>query len=243
MKGFILALLIIFSFQAYSQNVDLIKKGNLFDPDRGYTEEAGEEVDTEKEVKLPSNIPVLDGIVVINDYKKAIFTYYDKEKKRKISKYHSVGEKFADASLKEITPDYVILVFDGKQYKLYPDTKLKAKKSRGYSGGSPRTTYTPPPKTTSQVVSRSPVKSTKKVKPKKPFMKPRPTFNRRRPVTSKVKPTRVLRPTSRNKNTNHRRKTNVGSSGSQRSNPFVGGGRLSKPTPNKTQGKRTNTPF
>ena len=230
---FLIALVMLqFVFYGFSQNVDLIKKANLFDENRGYMEETGEEIDTEKEIKLPANMPVLDGIAIIGNYKKAIFTYYDKEKRKKVSVYHSVGDKFANASLKEITPEYVILFFDGKQYKLYPDTKLKAKKSGGHSSAPVIGGYTPPPpsnkpvKRTSNIVSRG-------TKSKKTGVVSRRTTH------SNVRAARSARPKTSNVKRNVKRQP-INSKGV--SNPFAGGRAKTTPT-TKGQSGRKITPF
>ncbi len=244
MKMLIILITLQFAVYGFSQNVDLIKKANLFDENRGYTEETGEEIDTEKEVKLPSNMPVLDGIAVIGNYKKAIFTYYDKNLKRKISACHSPGEKFAGASLKEVTPEYVILVFDGKQYKLYPDTKFKAKKAGNRTTKKIKSEYasptvTPKPvKRTSQIISRTPAKSRQHIRPKK--IRPGGKFAGRNFVRSKrvdaARSARIKKPNTQ-RNIKRQRVNKNG-----KSNPFIGGRRNSSPRPER-QNRSKTTPF
>ena len=244
MRFLVAFIMLQFVINGFGQNVDLIKKANLFDENRGYTEETGEEIDTEKEIKLPANMPVLDGIVVIGNYKRAIFTYYDKDKKRKVSAYHSPGEKFADASLKEVTPDYVILVYGGKQYKLYPDTKLKAKKTgnnstRRVMNEYPRPSVSKKPaKREAQIVSRKPVSSRKHIRP--PRLRPGGKFAGRNIVRSKkvdaARSARVKRPNVKRNIKRQRVSKNTAS------NPFGGGRRQSPPAP-KGQNRRTTTPF
>ncbi len=241
---FLIALVMLqFVFYGFSQNVDLIKKANLFDENRGYMEETGEEIDTEKEVKLPVDMPVLDGIAIIGNYKKAIFTYYDKEKRKKVSIYHSVGDKFANASLKEITPEYVILFFDGKQYKLYPDTKLKAKRSGSRSAAPVMGGYTPPPSANkpvtraSKVISRASTSAKKHVRPK--TIRPGGKVVGRQVTRSKVNQARSVRPKQSNIKRNVKRQP-INSKGV--SNPFAGGRAKTTPT-KKGQSGRKITPF
>ncbi len=222
---------IVATFWGFSQNIDLIKKANLFDENRGYVEENAEEVDTEKEIKLPSKMPVLDGIVIIKGYKRAIFTYYDNKKKRKVSAYHSPGDKFAGASLKEITPEYVLLVYDGKKYKLYPDTKLKAKKTGSHSSRPVMGGYTPPPPKPSTNSAKTVSRSSSKAKSGRSF---------KRPVTSRSKSSRSVRSTRSINKSRNVKKRPVSSKGG--SNPFAGG-RVKTPPTKKNKNKRINTPF
>ncbi len=242
MRYFILVFVMANVF-AFGQNVNYIKKMNLFDPNRGYVEEKGEEVDTEKEIKLPSNMPVLDGIFIDGNYKRAIFTYYDKKKKKKISMYHSPGEKFADAVLNEITPEYVFLYFGGKKYKLYPDTKLKAKKSSGYSPAVARNVSSPTPRPSKKVVSRRTSSKKKKAARKPNIRKVKRNFynnrTRRRPTNNKVRA--VRRNTKRNTPKKRTPRKSVNTSG--RSNPFVGGAKPRKPSPKPNTNRSGKTPF
>ncbi len=249
MKYIFMLISVLFTMQCFSQNVDLIKKANLFEQDRGYVEKSGEEVDTEKVVDLPKNMPVLDGIIVIKDYKRAIFTYYDKDKRKRVSVYHSSGEKFCDAVLKKITPDYVLLYYGGKEYKLYPDTKLKAKNSHiKNTSYNVNTRVTPPPRrpvnkktTKSRKFSRGRVR-----KPSRSFARKNSRVYTRRPNASRVKavrrPSRTRTTTPGRSNVNHRSVNRPGNV-SARPNPFTGGGRRNTPSPKKNTGNTRNTPF
>ena len=247
MKYIFTLISVLFAMQCFSQNVDLIKKANLFEQDRGYVEKSGEEVDTEKVVDLPKNMPVLDGIIVIKDYKKAIFTYYDKDKRKRVSAYHSSGEKFCDAVLKKITPDYVVLYYGGKEYKLYPDTKLKAKNSHVNSRSyNVNTSVTPPKrpvnkKTVSGSAARGRVR-----KPSRSFARKNSKVYNRRPNASRVKavrrPNRIRKTGTKRSNVNHRTVNRQGNV-SSKPNPFTGGGRRNTPSPKKNTGNRRNTPF
>ncbi len=234
MRFLIVLMSMCFVFNTFAQNIDFIKKANLFDENRGYIEESGEEVDTEKEVKLPVNMPVLDGIIIIKDYKKAIFTYYDKEKKKKVSAYHSVGDKFANAILKELTSEYVVLLFDGKKYKLYPDTKLKAKKTSGRYTAPTRAGYTPPPPPKKASVKTSPSSPAPDRRSKKNIIDRVKTRVKRNSgsirTVRRTKPVIKKKPSSR---------TFTGKGGS--SNPFAGGQVTTSSS--KTKNNRTKTPF
>ena len=229
--------------------MDLIKKANLFEQDRGYVEKSGEEVDTEKVVDLPKNMPVLDGIIVIKDYKKAIFTYYDKDKRKRVSAYHSLGEKFCDAVLKKITPDYVLLYYGGKEYKLYPDTKLKAKNShKKRTSYNVNTRVTPQRRPVNKKTTnsrKSPAKGRVK-KPSRAFARKNSKVYNRRPSASRVKavrrPSRTRKTIPGRSNVNHKNVTRPGNV-SGRPNPFTGGGRRSNPSPKKNTGNKRNTPF
>ncbi len=228
MKKNILPLLfVIWGVWGFCQNVDLIKRANLFDQNRGYVEEeeaTGEEIDTEKEIKLPSGMPVLDGIVVIGNYKKAIFTYHSKEKKKKVSEYHGVGDKFGEAVLKEITPEYVVLLFDGKKYKLYPDTKLKAKKSStNYSGVVKTERKTTAGRGNSKIISRTGSEK-RGTTAKRKIPAPKPMKFDRHINQSKINPPK--------KNTK---------TPSARSNPFSGTSRPKPSTTGKKSGAKPNT--
>ena len=228
MKKSILPLIfLLWGIWGFCQNVDLIKKANLFDQNRGYIEEeeaAGDEIDTEKEVKLPAGIPVLDGIAVIGNYKKAIFTYHSKKEKRKVSEYHGVGDEFGKAVLKEITPEYVVLLFGGKKYKLYPDTKLKTKKTTGTYSTVTAETKTSKRQGGSKVVSRTGSKKTT-VSPRANVPAPKPMKFNRMIDSSKIQKQKTVTK-SKARNT--------------RSNPFSGGSRP-KQAPSKKSGSKSNT--
>ena len=240
MKVISLFILLLFSLSVFAQNVNLIKQANLFDQNRGYVEASGDEIDTEKDVKLPSQMPVLDGIFIAGDFKKAIFTYYDKEKRRKVSVYHSIGDTFGGAVLKEITKDYVLLVFEGKKYKLYPDTKYKMRNVMKYTSSQPavlKQSAAKPVKKTS--VARLKSKHREIGKPRIP-PKIRKNFYRNVSGKSRVSAIRKLSP-SRKANS-HRPRVNRQTNSRGVSNPFIGGRKKHTPpsSPNK---RRNNTPF
>ncbi len=241
MKVISIFILFLFSLSVFAQNVNLIKQANLFDQNRGYVEASGDEIDTEKDVKLPSQMPVLDGIFIAGDFKKAIFTYYDKEKRRKVSVYHSIGDKFGGAVLKEITKDYVVLVFEGKKYKLYPDTKYKMRNVKKYTSSQPAVVKQP--------IARKPVKKTSvaRVKSKhreigKPRIPPKIRRNFYRNASGKSRVSAVRRPSPSRKTNAHRPRVNRQTNSKGTSNPFIGGGRTHTPPSSKNR-RRNNTPF
>ncbi|GEM_PF-2133865 len=229
----------------YAQNIKLIKTANLFDENRGVVEESGDEVDAEKEVKLPANMPVLDGIMVAGKYKRAIFTYYDKEKRKKISRPHKEGDKFGGAFLKKITPEYVLLVFDSTGYKLTPDVKLKKGSSRtmrSYTKSSNVKRYSSDSKKVVDIRENSkrssvsgrirrPVNVERARKEFLNRVKRKYRIPQRKRSVRKHVPVRNRPHVRRNKNF------------SNRSNPFTGGRAPVRPAPHKRNNRSVRTPF
>lgn len=164
---FIVFTMILFQL-TFAQDVDVIIKKNIFDPKRG-TEEKVENTDTEivKE-ELPKDMPILDGIMTVGKYKKAIFRYKDDKTRKLVSINVSEGEKVGDATVKEISKDFVIVYFNGKSYKVNVDSKYDLGNSPKHSG----TNYTSAPSSVAVTETKTKSQPTgRTVKPVKPSSK------------------------------------------------------------------------
>jgi hypothetical protein len=138
MKTINLLLLILFvSIPAISQTADEIIKKNLFDPRRGQAETV-EDTSEPVEESLPKDIPILDGIVTIGNYQRAIFRYRDEKSHKVVSGSFKTGDNCTTAKIVQILPEEVTIVFDGKKYKMTVDSKDKMRnvpKTRSAHGG------------------------------------------------------------------------------------------------------------
>ncbi len=119
----------LFHLQIHAQTVDVIIDSNLFDPNRGVN--MSEQAVQAQEETLPRDLPLLDGIVVIGDYKRAIFRYKNEETRKLENKIVRIGEDVGDARLTEIRQKEVSIVFQGTQYKLTVDSKERDKDAPG----------------------------------------------------------------------------------------------------------------
>lgn len=134
------------------QSADQIVQGNLFDPDRGAVEDVEETGPVEEE--LPRDIPVLDGIVTIGNYQRAIFRYQDTETRKLESNVVSLGDSFGGARLLEMSAEWVMISFQGSRYRLTVDSKHEMENSPSRNRRSAVAANTRPTNA-SRVVQRS----------------------------------------------------------------------------------------
>ncbi|PJB78432.1 MAG: hypothetical protein CO090_06835 [Acidobacteria bacterium CG_4_9_14_3_um_filter_49_7] len=137
----LLLLILLVSLPVVSQTADEIIKKNLFDPQRGQAETV-EDASEPVEEALPKDIPILDGIVTIGSYQRAIFRYRDENSHKVISGSFKTGDNCTTAKIVQILPEEVTIVFEGKKYKMNVDSKNKMKNvpktSGAYGGGVAR---------------------------------------------------------------------------------------------------------
>jgi len=117
----------LFWLVSIAQSADQIIQSNLFDPARGQADTTADDASAPVEDVLPSDIPVLDGIFVIGDYRRAIFRYKDETTKRMESATFQKGDAFGGARLVELTERKAQIVFLGKRYDLTVDSKHEMK--------------------------------------------------------------------------------------------------------------------
>ena len=143
-------------FGLMAQSADQIIQSNLFDPARGQLDTAQDDENAPVEEVLPSDIPVLDGIVVIGDYRRAIFRYKDETTKRMESSVFKKGDEFGGARLLDLTEREAQIVFMGNRYNLTVDSKHEMKNVPRTSGAVPAQMAQQPSKPADTVVERKP---------------------------------------------------------------------------------------
>ena len=149
------ALVLLVSMPVVAQTADSIIKKNLFDPKRGQAEALDDTTGPVEEV-LPKDIPILDGIVTIGNYQRAIFRYKDDKSHKMVSGSFKKGDNCRTAKILQILPNEVTIAFAGKRYKMTVDSKNKMKnvpKTSGSHGGG-RSRAAASRARTSQVVER-----------------------------------------------------------------------------------------
>ncbi len=144
--------LILGTVGVLAQSADQIVQGNLFDPDRGAIEET--EATGPVEDELPRDIPVLDGIVTIGDYQRAIFRYQDPETRKMESNAISLGDSFGGAKLLEMSTDWVMISFQGSRYRLTVDSKNEMENNPSRAHRGPVAANNRPTNNTPKVLSR-----------------------------------------------------------------------------------------
>lgn len=176
-KFFVFIIFVFNVLNIYCQNTNIIVKKNIFDPKRGSVEKQETENDEVVKEELPRNIPMLDGIIFLDKYKKAIFRYKDEKTRKLVSTNVFEGAKVGDAVVKKIEKEYVIVFFDGKSYKMNVDSKYdmegKYKRNTGSSSGYIRSNVRRTNKNKSRTIN-------KKAYVKKPVTKNKNSNNRRK---------------------------------------------------------------
>jgi len=144
----------------FAQSVDSIVKKNIFDPKRGVDKKTEtEDAELVKE-ELPKDMPILDGIIVVGKYKKAIFRFRETKTRKMLSTNVKEGENVGEATVKKISTNSVIIVFQGKAYEVTVDSKYEMANIPKKAGRSGNITRTPnraqtPSKRTSKTKGRS----------------------------------------------------------------------------------------
>lgn len=158
--------LLNFASFVFAQKTDVIVKKNIFDPKRGEVEKTEEESGEITKEELPKDMPILDGIMTVGKYKKAIFRYREKRTRKFVSTNVSEGDEVEDAKIKKIEKDYVIVFFGGKSYKLNVDSKYDSENSpKKFRGSVPKAV------TKQYVPAKGKIITGRNVKPVKPTIK------------------------------------------------------------------------
>ncbi len=166
-KILLISITLLFFTAAFTQNVDIIIKKNIFDPKRGVEKQQHDNKDYEEVEKenLPKELPWLDGIITVGKYKKAIFRYKDEKSRKFVPGTFKEGDVVGGAKIKKITAKEVLVIFEGKAYKLNVDSKYNMDNyhKKHYVNSARRVPTSTNPGTTRSVRGRSvtPVKSVK----------------------------------------------------------------------------------
>ncbi len=121
-RSLMMLLMVLLTVELVAQSADQIIQSNLFDPARGATENSTE-ADGPVEEQLPKDIPILDGIVFIGDYQRAIFRFKDDGTRKLESSTVQIGDSFGGARLLELNPREALISFEGKRYSMTVDSK------------------------------------------------------------------------------------------------------------------------
>lgn len=113
---------------------DVIVDNNLFSSDRmaNIEEEAESLPVTEEEVKVDGEKVVLYGVILMDDYKKALINNPIRDKGNKENLWIAEGDKIGDLNVKQIKEDHVLLSDGTKNYNvsLYDPEKQKKRKQK-----------------------------------------------------------------------------------------------------------------